>query len=145
MPVNVRDRDEILLNAIATGDTSGIEPRDREELFIKAIAEKSPDSFYPFGTSYEFKVNSNYDILRVLDGFGNELNFEKIKSQDLIGSQLIISDTMLGYAFGGVILTSEKEIMYYTAYPTFGTLTIFSITINFETKKASYQSVITLS
>lgn len=40
MPENVRDRDELLLNAIITGDTSGIDPRDREETFIKAIAEK---------------------------------------------------------------------------------------------------------
>lgn len=46
MPENVRDRDELLLNAIATGDTSGIDPRDREETFIKAIAEKTdlPDA-----------------------------------------------------------------------------------------------------
>lgn len=41
MPENVRDRDELLLNAIVTGDTSGIDPRDREERFIKAIAEKN--------------------------------------------------------------------------------------------------------
>ena len=40
MPENVRDRDELLLNAIITGDTSGIDPRDREETFIKAIANK---------------------------------------------------------------------------------------------------------
>ena len=41
MPENIRDRDEILLNAIATGDTTGIEPRDREEKFIIAIAQNT--------------------------------------------------------------------------------------------------------
>ena len=40
MPEIVRDRDELLLNAIATGDATDIDPRDREEKFLKAIAEK---------------------------------------------------------------------------------------------------------
>lgn len=39
MPEIVRDRDELLLNAIATGDATDIDPRDREEKFLKAIAE----------------------------------------------------------------------------------------------------------
>lgn len=40
MPEIVRDRDELLLNAIATGDATDIDPRDREEKFLKAIANK---------------------------------------------------------------------------------------------------------
>lgn len=40
MPEIVRDRDELLLNAIVTGDATDIDPRDREEKFLKAIADK---------------------------------------------------------------------------------------------------------
>lgn len=43
MPINPnipRSRDEMLLDAIATGDTTNIVPRDREEIFLKAIADK---------------------------------------------------------------------------------------------------------
>lgn len=68
MPDNVRDRDELLLNAIVTGDTSGIDPRDREETFIKAIAEKNTSAL--IATSYYPSLNLNtipgtesYDVI----------------------------------------------------------------------------------
>ena len=68
MPENVRDRDELLLNAIVTGDTSGIEPRDREETFIKAIAEKNTSSLIATSMYPTIELNStpgteSYDIV----------------------------------------------------------------------------------
>ena len=46
-PTKPRSRDEVLLQAIVSGDSSSMgEPRDREEEFVKAIADRAalPDS-----------------------------------------------------------------------------------------------------
>ena len=50
MPIDTttpRSRDELLLNMIATGDTTDIVPRDREELFLAAIADKIGEGGLP--------------------------------------------------------------------------------------------------
>lgn len=145
MPENVRDRDELLLNAIVTGETSGIDPRDREETFIKAIAEKSAGSFYPFATTYEFKVDSNHNITRVIDGYANELDLTKIKPEDLLGSMVVCGNYVVGYIFGCTIVTSEHDLRYYGIAVSNLNVTFNTVAINFDTKKASESAVIILS
>lgn len=145
MPDTVRDRDELLLNAIVTGDTSGIEPRDREETFIKAIAEKVAGSEYPFATTYEFTVDSAHNILKVQDAFGAELDFNKIKPEDLLGSMIVIGSTAVGYVFGCTMVTSKRDVRYYAAFPINSQVEFTSCALNFDAKTISSSTIITLA
>lgn len=145
MPENVRDRDELLLNAIVTGDTSGIDPRDREETFIKAIAEKAAGSKYAFATTYEFTVDASHNILKVKDAFGVELDFSKIKPRDLLGSMVVIGSSGVGYVFGCTMVTSETDVRYYAAFPTNSFVEFNSCALNFDAKTISSTTIISLS
>lgn len=141
---NVRDRDELLLNAIVTGDTSGIDPRDREETFIKAIAEKGAGSEYPFATTYEFTIDASNNILKVEDAFGEELDFSKIKPQDLLGSMIVIGSAAVGYIFGCTMVTSKTDVRYYAAFLTDALVQFNSCALNFDAKTISYTLIKTL-
>ena len=57
-PTKPRSRDEVLLQAIVSGDSSSMgEPRDREEEFVKAIADKE--------TLPDYSEASNGDVLQI--------------------------------------------------------------------------------
>lgn len=107
MPENVRDRDELLLNAIVTGDTSGIEPRDREETFIKAIAEKNTSaviatSLHPSFRLYSTPGIGNYDVVtRIIitseDGEESIIGYDAIVSNwERLKTPVIINMTGSG-------------------------------------------------
>lgn len=143
MSENVRDRDELLLNAIVTGDTSGIEPRDREETFIKAIAEKRDGPFYTAGTGYNFFVDESANITGVYDGMGQPLDLDKIKPADLIGEVISVGSTVIGSVIS-MQLTGD-QYGYNTVYTNSFTIQFYAATLDIANKTISYSKIIEIT
>lgn len=144
MPENARDRDELLLNAIVTGDTSGIDPRDREETFIKAIAEKKTGPFYPTGCGYYFLTDNNDNITGVYDYLqATQLDIEKIAPSDLIGEMLASDGTIMGSVLS--VEFSLGKYYYRTVYATDVSIKFYIVDIDFINKTISYSAVTSIT
>lgn len=142
MSENVRDRDELLLNAIVTGDTSGIDPRDREETFIKAIAEKKTGPFYPAGAGYLFTTD-NGNITAVYDYNYNILELEKIAPADFVGEKIGVDGAELGSVIK--VELGNKKYFYNTVRPLNNSVTFYSVTIDFINKTIFFNTVVSLT
>lgn len=143
MPENVRDRDELLLNAIVTGDTSGIDPRDREETFIKAIAEKKTGPFYPVGCGYSF-FTDNGNITSVRDYlYSTQFDIEKIDPSDLVGELLGIDEAIMGSVLS--VHFENGKYYYITVFATTSMITFYTVDIDFTNKTISYDAIITIT
>lgn len=143
MPENVRDRDELLLNAIVTGDTSGIDPRDREETFIKAIAEKRDGPFYPAGTGYTFYADGSGNITGVYDGMGQPLDLDKIKPADLIGEVIGIGFNTIGSVISMYLI--GDQYVYNTVYTNSSVIEFYTATLDIANKTISYSKIIEIT
>lgn len=140
MPENVRDRDELLLNAIVTGDTSGIDPRDREETFIKAIAEKSDGPFYPAGDGYYFSTDESGNIIGLKNRNGESLDFDKIRPVDLIGEYIGVNFITIGSVMS--MEYTGTAYNYRTVYTSNSTIVFYSAVLNVANKTILYYKTI---
>ena len=143
MPENVRDRDELLLNAIVTGDTSGIEPRDREETFIKAIAEKSDGPFYPAGCGYIFFTDESANIIAVYDQSSGSLDLDKIKPADLIGEFIGIGFNNIGSVISMQFI--GDQYVYTTVYAASNLVQFYNATLDVVNKTISYSKILEIT
>ena len=85
-PTTPRSRDEVLLRAIVTGDSTAMgEPRDREEEFVKAIADKE--------TLPDYSEASEGDVLQIGTD-GPEWSASS-------GGELYEHNIYIGYSSGG--------------------------------------------